>query len=82
MTNRNSFEKWAREAFECSEYSFAQALQYGYINTVRSKTFGGRVQPNYADVQMLWLAFQAGAAAKSALVPQTSCLQRGGTDGA
>lgn len=51
---REAFEKWVRKMFVCSEHSFVRAHPYGYINTVSSQTFEGRVQPSYADVQMLW----------------------------
>jgi hypothetical protein len=63
---REAFEAAVRSTFVCGEHSFVRAQPYGYINTVQSQTFGGRVRPNYADVQMLWEAWQARAALPAA----------------
>jgi hypothetical protein len=56
---RAVFEKWVRDAFVCGEHSFVRAHPYGYINTVSSQTYGGREQPRYSDVQMLWDTWRA-----------------------
>jgi len=57
MSDRKQFEAWCKDRFECSDYSFAKDHDGRYYNSVRSMTYGGRLPPNYADVQMPWEAW-------------------------
>lgn len=71
VNEREAFEAMVKERFVTTEYSLARAHPYGYYNTVSSDTFGGRRQPDYANVQMLWDVWDARATiAKKAIREQ------------
>lgn len=52
---RSEFEAAVRERFEgIYEQTFLRTPDGVYYSSVHSRTFQGRVQPEYAPVQMLW----------------------------
>jgi hypothetical protein len=61
---RKDFEAAAKELFTCGESSFVKCSSGPYINHVQSHTFGGRKQPDYAAVSMLWDVWQAATLAE------------------
>jgi hypothetical protein len=63
MDEREKFEQWVREEFQCSQHSFARDGNV-YFNAVTSRTFGGVAPARYADVQMLWKAWQGAIASQ------------------
>ena len=61
-SERDLFEAMCKKKFECRESSFERAYPSGYYKSISSNTHGGRVQPNYSDVSMLEVVWQAGRA--------------------
>lgn len=45
--------------FAYGDYSFARTADGEYYNTVNTRSYGGRVQTEYAPVSMLWKIWRA-----------------------
>jgi hypothetical protein len=56
---RAGFVEAIKAHFVHGDYSFARTPDGEYYNTVGTRSYGGRVQPEYAPVSMLWKIWQA-----------------------
>lgn len=65
---RADFESFVRLHFGTNDNSLNRAPE-GYYNHVSSDTYGGRVQPKYAPVSMLWDTWQAALSQQAAAEP-------------
>ena len=65
MTEREKFEAWCKDYFDCHSESFNLEPLFGYYNSVSSKTFYGKLAARYSDVWMLFKTWQACAEAMS-----------------
>ena len=66
MNEREQFEAWCKDYFDCHSESFNLEPQFGYYNSVSSKTFYGKKAARYSDVNMLFKTWQACAEQKDA----------------
>lgn len=60
VTSRDKFEAWARENFQCDEYSFKMVPgTLTYFRQVYSRAISGQVTGECCSVQILWEAWHA-----------------------
>lgn len=70
---RLAFEAIVRDCFDPTDQSLNRTPDGVYYNTVGTKSYGGKVNPQYAMTQMLWTVFQAARSSPGAglrLVPE------------
>ena len=72
---RELFEDAVRRLFQADEQTFNTAYCLGYYNSVRTKTYDGRVLPDHANVNMLWEIWQAALSAVPAQEPDYNDIQ-------
>jgi hypothetical protein len=62
---RRDFEACVRELFNPGDHSMNLTVDRQYYNSVGTKSYGGRVNPEYAPVQMLWEVWRAAIASQA-----------------